>query len=153
MCIKRLITRKYHLKTATTTSTTETPSNHLSINGLVIDKGTGEILGRDDTPSVLSGPVKYKCELGKCRSIDDFEGHLSFVDRRKSDISSPPRAPAQIRQGQGRLKIEGQLLRLATEVLAHLLPPTEAVTWVGMNEYILDAWCRRAARMASRRGG
>lgn len=71
------------MKAATTTSTTETPFNYLSINGLVIYKSTGEILGHDDTPSVLSGPVKYKCELGKCRSIDDFEGHLSFVDRRK----------------------------------------------------------------------
>jgi len=72
------------LKTATIT----TPPNHLSINGLIIDKCTGEILGHDDTPSVLTGPIKYKCELGKCRSIDDFADHLSFVDRRKL----PPQA-------------------------------------------------------------
>lgn len=71
------------MNTAITTSTTSYLPNHLSINGLIIDKCTGEILGHDDTPSVLTGHIKYKCELGKCRSIDDFEGHLSFVDRRK----------------------------------------------------------------------
>ncbi|WP_441253310.1 replication/maintenance protein RepL [Pseudomonas putida] len=32
---------------------------------------------------MLTGPIKYKCELGKCRSIDELESHLSFVDRRK----------------------------------------------------------------------
>lgn len=60
----------------------DTPS-HLSIDGLIIDTRTGEILGYDDTPSVFTDSAKYKCELGKCRSIDDFEDHLSFVDRRK----------------------------------------------------------------------
>lgn len=65
------------------TATITAPPSQLSINGLSIDKCTGEILGYDDTPSVLTGPVRYKCELGKCRSIDDFEDHLSFVDRRK----------------------------------------------------------------------
>lgn len=69
------------------------PPNHLSINGLIIDKCTGEILGHDDTPSVLTGPAKYKCELGKCRSTDDFEDHLSFVDRRKL----PPHALHSLR--------------------------------------------------------
>lgn len=60
----------------------DTPS-HLSIDGLIIDTRTGEILGHDETPSVFTGATKYKCELGKCRSVDDFEEHLSFVDRRK----------------------------------------------------------------------
>ncbi|WP_462402127.1 hypothetical protein [Pseudomonas sp. Marseille-QA0332] len=67
---------------ATTPITTET-YKLLSINGLIIDASTGEIIGHNDTPSALVGPAEYKCELGKCRSIDDFEDHLSFVDRRK----------------------------------------------------------------------
>ncbi|AGZ36114.1 MAG: hypothetical protein ACOKSU_03095 [Pseudomonas sp.] len=65
----------------------------LSVNGLIIDVSTGEIIGHNDTPSVLVGPAKYKCELGKCRSIDDFEDHLSFVDRRKL----PPHALHSLR--------------------------------------------------------
>ncbi|MDH1695717.1 MULTISPECIES: replication/maintenance protein RepL [unclassified Pseudomonas] len=58
-------------------------ANFISINRLVIDKRTGEIMGYDDKPSVLTAKIKYQQELGKCRSIDDFEDHISFVDRRK----------------------------------------------------------------------
>ncbi|VVP75114.1 replication/maintenance protein RepL [Pseudomonas fluorescens] len=53
---------------------------HITVDGLIIDKHTGEILGR---PSVFDGVAKYQCELGKCRSVDDFRGYLDFVDRRK----------------------------------------------------------------------
>ncbi|MDD2049691.1 replication/maintenance protein RepL [Pseudomonas putida] len=77
---------------ATTPITADTPKP-LSIDGLIIDTCTGEILGHDDTPSALAGPAKYKCELGKCRSVDDFEDHLSFVDRRKL----PPHALHSLR--------------------------------------------------------
>lgn len=71
------------MKPPTTTAIITNTSNLLNINGLIIDTWTGEILGHDDTPSALAGPAKYKSELGRCRSIDDFEDHLSFVDRRK----------------------------------------------------------------------
>lgn len=53
---------------------------HVTVDGLIIDKHTGEILGR---PSVFDGVVKYQCELGKCRSVDDLQDYLGFVDRRK----------------------------------------------------------------------
>jgi hypothetical protein len=81
------------LKLDTATQITTDTRKLLSINGLIIDVGTGEIIGHNDTPSALAGPAKYKCELGKCRSIDDFEDHLSFVDRRKL----PPHALHSIR--------------------------------------------------------
>ena len=67
----------------TTAPITAATPKLLSIDGLIIDTYTGEILGHDDRPSVLAGRAEYKCELGKCRSIDDLEDHLSFVDRRK----------------------------------------------------------------------
>lgn len=53
------------------------------INGLIFDERTGEFFGHDSKSSVLTGLANYKCELGKCRSVDDFQDHLSFVDRRK----------------------------------------------------------------------
>lgn len=71
------------MKTSTTGPIAITRYNLLSIDRIIIDTQTGEILGHDDRPSVLTTPAKYKCELGKCRSIDDLEDHLSFIDRRK----------------------------------------------------------------------
>jgi hypothetical protein len=55
----------------------------ISINDLIIDKNTGEIHGHDSKPSLFKGASKYQCELGKCRSVDDLQDYLSFVDRRK----------------------------------------------------------------------
>jgi hypothetical protein len=60
-----------------------TATTLISANGLIIDKLTGEIQGRDSKPSVYTGTIKYQDELGACRSVDDFQDHLSFVDRRK----------------------------------------------------------------------
>ena len=60
-----------------------TAKNLISGDGLIIDKSTGEIHGYDSKPSVFGGTIKYQCELGKCRSVDDFRDYLSFVDRRK----------------------------------------------------------------------
>ncbi|HHW1842505.1 TPA: hypothetical protein ACUT5B_001959 [Pseudomonas aeruginosa] len=58
-------------------------TNLLAINGIVVDKLTGEIHGLDDRPSILSGPLDYQSSLRDCRSVDDFENYLRFVDRRK----------------------------------------------------------------------
>lgn len=55
----------------------------ISISGLIINKQTGEIHGHDSKPPLFKGSSKYKCELGKCRSVDDLQDYLSFVDRRK----------------------------------------------------------------------
>lgn len=64
--------------------TTATSSTSLiTVDGLVIDKLTGEIHGYDDKPSVLFGPADYQPRLRDCRSVDDFQQHLKFVDRRK----------------------------------------------------------------------
>lgn len=60
-----------------------TATNLISVDGLIIDKSTGEIHGHDSKPSTLTGTIKYQSELGKCRSVDDYMNHLSFVDRRK----------------------------------------------------------------------
>jgi hypothetical protein len=55
----------------------------ISVNGLIIDKLTGEIQGHDSKSSIYTGTIKYQDELGACRSVDDFQDYLSFVDRRK----------------------------------------------------------------------
>ncbi len=55
----------------------------ISVDGLIIDKHTGEIHGYDRKPSVCETKIKYQFELGSCRSVDDFRDYLSFVDRRK----------------------------------------------------------------------
>jgi hypothetical protein len=60
-----------------------TATTLININGLIIDKWTGEIQGYDSSPSAFAGTIKYQNELGKCRSVDDFQEHLNFVDRRK----------------------------------------------------------------------
>jgi hypothetical protein len=55
----------------------------ICVDGLIVDQCTGEIHGYDSKPSVFATTIKYQYELGKCRSVDDFHDHLSFVDRRK----------------------------------------------------------------------
>ncbi|WP_248806544.1 replication/maintenance protein RepL [Pseudomonas sp. MWU13-2100] len=59
-----------------------TATTLISADGLIIDKHTGEIHGHDSKPSVFSGVINYQRELGKCRSVDDFQDHLSHFDRR-----------------------------------------------------------------------
>ena len=58
-------------------------NTHIIVSGLIIDKLTGEILGR---PSVFDGRIDYQPELRKCRSVDDLQDFLSFVDRRKLPV-------------------------------------------------------------------
>lgn len=60
---------------------TATPLLH--VDGLLIKPTTGEIVGYDDKPSVLSERPDYQPELSKCRSADDLNAVLSHVDRRK----------------------------------------------------------------------
>lgn len=60
-----------------------TATTLISVEGLIIDKRSGEILGHDSKPSAYNGIIKYQGELGACRSVDDYQDHLSFVDRRK----------------------------------------------------------------------
>ncbi len=60
-----------------------TATTLISVDGLITDKHTGEIHGYDSKSSVFAGTMKFQCELGKCRSIDDFNDYLDFVDRRK----------------------------------------------------------------------
>ncbi len=60
------------------------PSKDLiTAEGLVVDRLTGEIHGYDDKPSVLSCRIDFQSSLRDCRSVDDFERYLKFVDRRK----------------------------------------------------------------------
>ncbi|PMY41724.1 hypothetical protein C1Y35_06385 [Pseudomonas sp. GW456-L14] len=61
---------------------TITSTNLITVEGLVVDKLTGEIHGHDDKPSIFSTPVDYQSSLSLCRSVDDFERYLKFVDRR-----------------------------------------------------------------------
>ncbi|VVN97014.1 replication/maintenance protein RepL [Pseudomonas fluorescens] len=63
-----------------------TTTTLISVDGLIIDKHTGEIHGHDGKSSPWSGHYDYKHELGKCRSVDDFQDHLDFVDRRKLPV-------------------------------------------------------------------
>ena len=56
-----------------------TKINLITVDGFVVDKQTGEIV----KPSVFSTPVDYQPSLSDCRSVDDFERYLKFVDRRK----------------------------------------------------------------------
>lgn len=53
--------------------------NLITVDGFVVDKLTGEIV----EPSVFSAPADYRPSLHDCRSVDDFDRHLKFVDRRK----------------------------------------------------------------------
>ncbi|WP_264311989.1 hypothetical protein [Pseudomonas putida] len=55
----------------------------LNVDGLLISPTTGEIFGYDDKPSAFSERPDYRPELSKCRSADDLEQHLKYVDRRK----------------------------------------------------------------------
>ena len=59
------------------------PKNLITVEGLVIDRLTGEIHGYDDKPSIFSCRIDYQSSLHDCRSVDDFERYLKFVDRRK----------------------------------------------------------------------
>lgn len=65
------------------TPTANTPTNLITVDGLVVDKLTGEIHGYDDKPSVIRQPTDYQPSLRDCRSVDDFDRYLMFVDRRK----------------------------------------------------------------------
>ncbi|UZE04703.1 hypothetical protein [Pseudomonas corrugata] len=56
------------------------------IKGLLIDSRTGEVLGYDDRPSILTGQAELRPELSKCRSVDDLHEFLEHVDLR----SLPP---------------------------------------------------------------
>jgi hypothetical protein len=56
---------------------------HITVNGFVVDKFTGEIFGYDDKPSVLGERPDYQPELSKCRCADDLNALLKHVDRRK----------------------------------------------------------------------
>lgn len=60
-----------------------TATPFLNADGLLVSSATGEILGYDDKPSVLSERPDYRPELGKCRSADDLNAVLEHVDRRK----------------------------------------------------------------------
>lgn len=55
----------------------------IHIDGLVVDTFTGEILGYDEKVSVRSQLADFQPSLRDCRSVDDFQRHLKFVDRRK----------------------------------------------------------------------
>jgi hypothetical protein len=65
------------------TSPAAPSKNLITVDGLVIDKLTGEIHGHDDKSSAFSTPADYQSSLSLCRSVDDFERYLQFVDRRK----------------------------------------------------------------------
>ena len=55
----------------------------ITVDGLVVSKITGEIHGYDGKSSIFSTPVNAQPSLSNCRSVDDFERYLKFVDRRK----------------------------------------------------------------------
>jgi hypothetical protein len=65
------------------TSPAITSINLITAEGLVVDNITGEIHGCDDKPSVFSTNADCQPSLRDCRSVDDFERYLKFVDRRK----------------------------------------------------------------------
>lgn len=58
-------------------------TNLITVDGLVVNKLTGEIHGYDDKSSVISIPTDCQPSLSDCQSVDDFERYLKFVDRRK----------------------------------------------------------------------
>ncbi len=55
----------------------------ITVDGLLVSKLTGEIHGYDGKSSIFSTPVNAQPSLSDCRSVDDFERYLKFVDRRK----------------------------------------------------------------------
>ncbi|WP_457266357.1 replication/maintenance protein RepL [Pseudomonas sp. P5_C3] len=59
--------------------------NLITVEGLVVDTLTGEV----HKPSVFSTPADYRPNLRDCRSVDDFERYLKFVDRRKLPAHTP----------------------------------------------------------------
>ena len=58
-------------------------TNLITVDGLVVSKLTGEIHGYDGKTSIFSTPATAQPSLSDCRSVDDFERYLKFVDRRK----------------------------------------------------------------------
>lgn len=55
----------------------------ITVDGILVSKITGEIHGYDGKSSIFSTPVNAQPSLSNCRSVDDFERYLKFVDRRK----------------------------------------------------------------------
>ena len=55
----------------------------IHVDGLVINRDTGEIYGYDDKLSAYAGRIEYQHELNACRSVDDLSALLKLVDRRK----------------------------------------------------------------------
>jgi hypothetical protein len=55
----------------------------IHVDGLVINRDTGEIYGYDDKSSAYAGRIDYQHELNACRSVDDLNALLKLVDRRK----------------------------------------------------------------------
>lgn len=55
----------------------------IHVDGLVINRDTGEIYGYDDKSSAYAGRIDYQHELNACRSVDDLSALLKLVDRRK----------------------------------------------------------------------
>lgn len=64
------------------------------VDGFVVDRLTGEILGHGDPSSVYAQRADYKRSLADCCSIDDFDEHLKHVDLRKL----PPRKLNRLRE-------------------------------------------------------
>jgi len=60
-----------------------TATTFIHVDGLVINRDTGEIYGYDDKPSTYAGRPDYQPELSQCRSADDLSAFLKQVDRRK----------------------------------------------------------------------
>jgi len=63
---------------------------YMHVDGLAVDPITGEIIGIDDKPSVLTERIEYQQPLSACRSINDYDDHLDDVDLR----TLPPRNKA-----------------------------------------------------------
>ena len=55
----------------------------IHVDGLVINRDTGEIYGYDAKSSAYAGRIDYQHELNACRSVDDLNALLKLVDRRK----------------------------------------------------------------------
>lgn len=57
----------------------------IHVDGLVINRDTGEIFGYDDKSSAYAGRIEYQPSLNECRSVDDLNAFLGHkdVDRRK----------------------------------------------------------------------
>lgn len=84
-----------------------------TIDGFRIDKATGEIYGKYiRKPSVFADTIKHQCELGKCRSVDDFRAYLNFVDRRKLPPHERHSLQDEINYAHGRWRRFGKDCRI-----------------------------------------